>query len=205
MYKVFFNNNTLFLANKSLQDQSFYATHKYFNLESLKDFIFNDCQQIENEEILIHHNSLSILWDSFTSLFKVKHAGGGLVINPNKQILFIKRRGMWDLPKGHQEKNENIETTAVREVSEECGIHDLEIVKPLILTHHTYWLNGRAILKPTHWYLMQHSANMQGIPQTEEDITEIKWFTNDEIKEVFANTFPSIIDVIHDYFADREA
>ena len=36
--------------------------------------------------------------------------------------LFIRRNGLWDLPKGHREEGEDIETTALREVSEETGL-----------------------------------------------------------------------------------
>ncbi len=204
MYKVFFNNNSLFLANQLLQKQTFSVSYKYTNLKNLKEFIFTNCSEIENKEILIYHTSLSNLWNNFKSLFEVKNAGGGLVINANNEILFIKRRGLWDLPKGHQEKNEDIETTAIREVMEECGISNLKIIKPLINTYHTYWLNAKAILKPSHWYLMQYTNNEQGSPQTEEDITEIKWFAKNELEDVYLNTFPSIRDVVTDYYEDRD-
>ncbi len=57
--------------------------------------------------------------------------GGGRNGKDSARYLFIRRNGLWDLPKGHQEAGEDIRTTALREVSEETGIPlaRLQIVK----------------------------------------------------------------------------
>ena len=67
-------------------------------------------------------------------------AGGGKVYNSKKEVLFIHRNGKWDLPKGKAEKKEDMETTAIREVEEECAVNGLEILKPLKDTFHIYTL-----------------------------------------------------------------
>ena len=54
-------------------------------------------------------------------------AAGGLVTNPHHEILWIFRRGFWDLPKGKLEEGETIQTCALREVQEETGIHKLQL------------------------------------------------------------------------------
>ena len=54
-------------------------------------------------------------------------AAGGIVINKENQILFIFRKGKWDLPKGKIEKNEKIDEGAIREVTEETGIKKVKI------------------------------------------------------------------------------
>ena len=51
--------------------------------------------------------------------FKEVNAAGGLVRNRRGDFLLIKRNGLWDLPKGHQEAGEDIRVTALREVREE--------------------------------------------------------------------------------------
>jgi 8-oxo-dGTP pyrophosphatase MutT (NUDIX family) len=43
-------------------------------------------------------------------------AAGGLVLNEDKEILMIFRRGFWDLPKGKLDPDETIEHCALREV-----------------------------------------------------------------------------------------
>ena len=59
-------------------------------------------------------------------------AAGGIVINRFNEVLLIYRRTMWDLPKGHIEKNETPETCALREVSEETGLKKLQITNCLV-------------------------------------------------------------------------
>jgi 8-oxo-dGTP pyrophosphatase MutT (NUDIX family) len=59
------------------------------------------------------------------------------------------------LPKGKLEFNEDIAECAVREVEEECGIDDVSIESKLLQTYHTYTIEGKMILKETHWYLMK--------------------------------------------------
>ena len=49
------------------------------------------------------------------------------ILNSQKEVLFIYRNQLWDLPKGMTEAGETIEATALREVAEECGIDKLSI------------------------------------------------------------------------------
>src|SRR4249919_1544763 len=81
-------------------------------------------------------------------------AGGGLVKNEKKEILFMFRRGKWDLPKGKLDPGESIEECAVREVVEETGLKKVELKHFLVTTYHTYTENGKHILKESHWYNM---------------------------------------------------
>ena len=43
---------------------------------------------------------MEIVKRDFFSNYKLVIAGGGVVFNKNKEILFIFRNGYWDLPKG---------------------------------------------------------------------------------------------------------
>ena len=70
-------------------------------------------------------------YKAFCREFKEVDAAGGLVRASRASVagegagtayLFIRRNGLWDLPKGHREEGEDIETTALREVSEETGL-----------------------------------------------------------------------------------
>ncbi len=78
------------------------------------------------------------MWKSFKSLFHIVEAAGGLVANKEDKILFIHRLGKWDLPKGKLEKGEGVKEAAVREVEEETGITDLELLDFLQETYHIY-------------------------------------------------------------------
>ena len=123
-------------------------------------------------------------------------AGGGLVINEKGEVLFIFRRGKWDLPKGKLDPGESLESCALREVIEETGVGQLEIIRFLLVTEHEYEEYGQFILKETHWWLMKTTGNQPLIPQTEEDITELKWIGPSDFKIVQQNTYPGILDVL---------
>jgi len=123
-------------------------------------------------------------------------AAGGLVINKNGEILFMFRRGKWDLPKGKLDPGESLESCAKREVIEETGVSQLELVRFLLITEHVYEERRDLILKETHWWLMKANGDQPLIPQTEEDITELKWITPPDLKMVQQNTYPGILDVL---------
>ena len=123
-------------------------------------------------------------------------AGGGLVENEKGEILFMFRRGKWDLPKGKLDPGETLESCAVREVEEETGVGRLELIRFLIITEHEYEERGQCILKQTHWYLMKADSSQPLIPQKEEDITELKWVGRPDYKMILDNTYPGILEVL---------
>ncbi|MBC7124321.1 MAG: NUDIX domain-containing protein, partial [Bacteroidales bacterium] len=90
----------------------------------------------------------------FTQCFNHIEAAGGVVFNTSNEILLIKRFGRWDLPKGKVEPNEPISDAALREVSEETGVKGITLGKQITTTYHTYTLNGKQMLKSTHWFNM---------------------------------------------------
>ena len=123
------------------------------------------------------------------------NAGGGLVTNNKGEFLLIRRSGLWDLPKGHQEPGEPIEDTAIREVEEETGLKGLVLGKFIRVTDHTYFRNEKWHLKHTWWYSMTCSEGCNLVPQTEEGITEVRWVAKTELKELLQETYPTIVEV----------
>lgn len=123
------------------------------------------------------------------------NAAGGLVTNSKGEFLLIRRSGLWDLPKGHQEPGEPIEDTAIREVEEETGLKGLVLGKFIRVTDHTYFRNDQWHLKHTWWYSMTCCEDCNLIPQTEEDITEVRWVGKTELKEFLQQTYPTIVEV----------
>ena len=127
-------------------------------------------------------------------------AAGGLVFNEKNELLMIFRRGFWDLPKGKVDEGETLEECAVREVQEETGLHNIKLGEFLNTTYHTYTLNNQSILKPSHWYKMEHWGNEILIPQTEEDISEIKWVSKVEAHDLKDKMYPTIRIIVEQYF-----
>ena len=137
----------------------------------------------------------AVLFKHFKKKFKIIKAAGGAVINANSDLLIIKRNGLWDLPKGKIEKGETKKVAAIREVQEECGIQEIYITSRIGKTYHTYQLKGEEILKITYWYKMSYTGNKNPKPQLEEDITEAKWISKNEIPNVMENTYKNLLEV----------
>jgi 8-oxo-dGTP pyrophosphatase MutT (NUDIX family) len=130
-------------------------------------------------------------------------AAGGIVMNPNKEILWIFRRGFWDLPKGKLDPNETIEACALREVMEETGISNLELGDLILTTKHQYhdiYFNSE-VEKTTYWYQMKTDLLQDGIPQTEEDIEAIAWVKKEDIAPYLEKTYDTIKQVMDTYLS----
>ena len=123
------------------------------------------------------------------------NAAGGLVTNKKGEFLLIRRSGLWDLPKGHQEAGEALEDTALREVEEETGVHGLSLGRYICTTDHCYFRNEKWHLKHTWWYLMSCTGSEECTPQTEEGITEIRWVAKHDLPAFLQQTYPTIIEV----------
>jgi 8-oxo-dGTP pyrophosphatase MutT (NUDIX family) len=131
-------------------------------------------------------------------------AAGGLIKKADK-FLFIYRFERWDLPKGKLDKGETIENAAIRECEEECAVRGLSIQQQLSSTFHVYKYKDGHALKQTYWFYMTTSYNEKLIPQTEENITDVKWFDKNEIKEiVFDNSYFTIKDVVKEAFEEKK-
>jgi ADP-ribose pyrophosphatase YjhB (NUDIX family) len=136
-------------------------------------------------------------------MFTRIEAAGGIVRNPQEEYLFIKRLGVWDLPKGKLHKKEALQDGALREVTEETGLTNLTIAKQLPSTFHIYTdRKGREILKETYWFEMMCNKDQKLVPQLEEDITEVKWFSAGELNIPLHNTYASLRLLLESYLKD---
>jgi 8-oxo-dGTP pyrophosphatase MutT (NUDIX family) len=203
MYKVFFNGSTILFGSevkKSLKDNII----KKFDLcdYGVVNQIVSDVESGEKPSVFfILNHADNIAWNQFCSWFTEVPAAGGLVENSLGELLFIKRLGVWDLPKGKIEKNETPEFAAIREVEEECGISGLEIVRPLDSTYHIYRspyhpFPKNLILKETKWFLMRYAGNDTPVPQVDEDIETVSWVAKGEMEQIYTNTYSSLCDFL---------
>jgi 8-oxo-dGTP pyrophosphatase MutT (NUDIX family) len=139
-------------------------------------------------------------WESFLTGKMIIEAAGGMVFNPKGDLLMMLRRGQWDMPKGKLDEGETIEACAVREVQEETGISTLRLCGKLQTTYHTYSFQGKTILKPSHWFKMESTGSEDLVPQTEEDITELRWVDKSEAAALAKKAFPSISEMVEKYY-----
>lgn len=118
-------------------------------------------------------------------------------------VLLIYRRGTWDLPKGKCEESESYEHCAVREVKEETGAPSPVLRELLLDTYHEYPEGNRIMGKTTRWYAMETSdPAFKPVPQLEEDIEQVKWFSLTEAVEKVG--FENLKDVLNE-FEDKVA
>ncbi len=197
MYKVFFNDRTLFLTDNqtiACKERSGLLL-KHVEPGALQETVefFSDAKHIDLMHV--YHFDIDKLRLDFKQCFKNIDAAGGVVKNSAGEYLLIYRRGKWDLPKGKVDDGEDFPEAALREVSEETGLKNIKIVAPLMSTYHTYPLKKKLVLKKTYWFQMDFTGDESLIPQKEEDIEEARWFKTSELHEPFKNTFPLIIDL----------
>jgi 8-oxo-dGTP pyrophosphatase MutT (NUDIX family) len=80
----------------------------------------------------------------------------------------------WGFPKGHVEDGERPEAAAVREVTEETGLDDLNLGASIDTIDWYFRFRGRLIHKVCHFYLMFTDA-ADTSPQRSEGITACRW------------------------------
>ncbi len=199
MYKVFFNDSTIQIASegKISTKDNIIELIDFQGYDFVNQFISKIEAADHPSDFLILNPEVNLLWDQFRSQFVEIPAAGGLVRNENGCFLFIRRLGVWDLPKGKIEKQETAEKAAVREVEEECGLTDLRVIRQLDSTFHIYRspflpVAKNLVLKETQWFLMAHSGNEKLVPQVEEDIEEVRWFAGSQLDKVLADTYSSL-------------
>lgn len=198
MYKVFVNEKKLLLSKQSGNLEKTLGYENVTSLEIALDLLENTSVK----ELNVFGENIDEIWQEFQKLFRIIEAAGGIVSNPNGDILFIKRLGKWDLPKGKMEKGESREESAVREIEEETGLQNAELLSFINTTYHIYIeRNGDKVLKCTHWFEMKFDGEDTSKPQIEEGITEVAWKNTLQIEEeVFPSTFKNIRLIIREFW-----
>lgn len=109
---------------------------------------------------------------------------GGIVFrhakNDELEILLIQdAKDRWTIPKGHIEEGETAAQTARREIGEEAGLHDVDMLGWLGKIHFRYRRIDRLVLMTTQIYLVRVRTDGNEIKK-EEWMNGIKWFPFNE-------------------------
>ncbi|MBQ9018387.1 NUDIX domain-containing protein [Candidatus Saccharibacteria bacterium] len=106
---------------------------------------------------------------------------GGIVFRLTKdqkdiEILLIQdSKGRWTIPKGHIEPGETAKMTARREIEEETGLKNFNILTWLGKIHFKYRRADKLVLMTTQIYLVQ-SVDSHEMPTGEKWMRGIRWF-----------------------------
>lgn len=112
-------------------------------------------------------------------------SAGGVVVDTAARVLLIERvvDGQHEvrLPKGHIEADEADEAAAMREVCEETGYCDLQIVADLGWQEVVFEYKGRTVARHERYYLMQLASQRRQAPQfasEREALFRNRWATS---------------------------
>ena len=198
MYKIFHENKALVfpkIEGDALKFDAMLQESERYEADILCDFLQEWLADNDQTDTFIHEVGEKAVATALNETFRMAPAAGGIAEKDGK-IVSIVRHGIPDLPKGHIEKGETPEQAALREVEEETGIGNVQIVKELPSTWHCYIEHEMWTLKRTYWYLMSTTETIRPKPQTEEGITEIKLVGNEEVETFLKNTFRSISEIL---------
>jgi len=208
-YTIWFNRSFLKIVNPAtltteiemLYEQVIKSKEQLEALLQPDSVIFdgktNDC-------ILVAVDEPANVLEHFKKTLKLIFAGGGIIFNEHKQLLLIKRKGFWDLPKGKMELGEKIRITAIREVEEETNVKIETAAEQSFVTYHTYLLKGEYCIKETHWFEMDAALNQEFlIPQKEEGIEEVLWAETADLPIYKENAYPLIWSILEGYLYGR--
>lgn len=115
---------------------------------------------------------------------KKTHSAGGVVTNSEGKVLVVSQRGTsWSLPKGHIDPGENALVAAKREIFEESGIRDLELIRELgTYERHKIGVDGgddRSELKVITMFLFRTSE--KSLKPVDPDNPEAKWVEKSKV------------------------
>ncbi|GAP64433.1 hypothetical protein ARMA_2856 [Ardenticatena maritima] len=113
-------------------------------------------------------------------------AAGGVVLDDAGRVLLLERDVERDgrlvhevrLPKGHIEPGEDDRSAALREVCEESGYCDLDILADLGTQRTAFTFRGDHIVRDEHYFLMRVRRAEQRAPQAvhgEEALFRVRW------------------------------
>lgn len=198
MYKVFIDHRPVLFISKEELSTKYRAINwdeSKMNFKKIKKQL--DGIDIDNPLQVVCQDVKSAFKLCFSEFKKITAAGG--IVESEHGYLLIKRKGMWDLPKGKKDKGEDIEATAIREIEEECGITAPTINNFICKTIHSYSYKNNPVLKKTHWFHMTYVGNEELIPQEDEGITKVGWKSLDKMMSIRGKTFGSINEVLDQF------
>ena len=130
--------------------------------------------------------------ETFKKYFKPKQSiqeivreptAGGIVFRHGKEgmeILLIQdAKDRWTIPKGHIEDGETAVQTARREIGEEAGLTEIDMLGWLGKIHFRYRRIDKLVLMTTQIYLVRVRSSGEEIKK-EEWMNGIKWFPFNE-------------------------
>lgn len=121
---------------------------------------------------------------------KITISAGGVVINKDGKVLVCSQHGTsWSLPKGHIEQGEDPVEAAKREINEESGISQLELIRELgSYQRYKIGKDGKddvTELKKIIFFLFKTSES--DLKPIEPENPEARWVSKEEVAKLLTH------------------
>jgi ADP-ribose pyrophosphatase YjhB (NUDIX family) len=121
----------------------------------------------------------------------ITQSAGGVVINNKGEVIVVAqgKSNTWSLPKGHVEEGEDFLTTAKREVEEETGVTDLELIKTFP-PYDRFKMKSATeedtnAVKRLHFFLFK--TNQEALKPKDKDNPEARWVKKEEVVNILSH------------------
>jgi 8-oxo-dGTP pyrophosphatase MutT (NUDIX family) len=127
----------------------------------------------------------------------IELSAGGAVVRESDVIVVVpvkrdaNRRRVLALPKGHLDKGETDEAAAMREVTEETGVH-AELIDKLGDVEYTYERRGRRRAKRVAFYLFEYRSG--SLEDHDQEIEVARWMPLEQAAEDL--TYPGEREIV---------
>lgn len=115
--------------------------------------------------------------------FELEFSSGGVVVKENsggiEMLLIEDPYGKWTWPKGKLDKGESPLAAAKREIGEEVGLKDIELISKIGQTNYFYKRDAKLIYKTVYIYLFRSAGN-EGLKIQKSEIEDGAWFSVEE-------------------------
>ncbi len=121
---------------------------------------------------------------------KTKSAGGVVMNRKSGKILVVSQHGTsWSLPKGHIDEGEEAEEAARREVFEEAGLGDLDMIKSFP-AYERFKMDknnsdDKLELKEIQMFLFE--TGEENLSPRDPDNPEAKWVEKDKVEKILTH------------------
>ncbi|MBU2575677.1 WecB/TagA/CpsF family glycosyltransferase [Patescibacteria group bacterium] len=136
--------------------------------------------------------------------FKYRENVAAFIININNEVLLVKRKETkkdhWQIPQGGIDQGEDIEKALLREVKEETGTSDVEIIG-MHPDYHVYdwpeWhqLNGGYKGQKQTIFYLKYNGNGSDIKVDQREIDDFTWIYIDDVVETGHNVRKDMLEM----------